>query len=342
MFIEGRMEALNLRYEVNFGQPVRREDRHSLLTTIGNTPLIQIQQLTKHLKGVQVFAKAEWLNPGGSVKDRAGQKIIEDGERSGQLTRDKIILDSTSGNTGIAYAMIGAIKGYRVELVVPANISEERKKALEAYGVKLIYTDPVLGSDGALVEAKRIYEANPYLYFKADQYNNPANWKAHYETTGIEILQQTGWKVTHFVAGVGTGGTLIGTGRRLREFNPDIKLFGVQPDSGFHGIEGLKHIETAIRPGIYDETILNGTFFVKTEDAFGMANRLTREEGLWVGPSSGAAFWASLKLAESMNRGLIVTIFPDGGARYPEYCIDCERQKSRLSVKRPMLIPSPP
>ncbi|MGB9630136.1 MAG: PLP-dependent cysteine synthase family protein, partial [Thermodesulfobacteriota bacterium] len=269
------------------------------------------------------------------VKDRAGLKIIEDGERSGQLTKDKIILDSTSGNTGIAYAMIGAVKGYKVELVVPENISEERKKALEAYGVELIFTDPLLGSDGALMEAQRIYRADPEKYFFANQYNNPSNWKAHYETTGVEIFHQTQGKITHFVAGVGTGGTLVGTGRRLKEFNPHIQLFGVQPDSGFHGIEGLKHIETAIRPGIYDETILNGTFFVKTEDAYEMARRLTREEGLWVGPSSGAALWASLKLAESIEKGLIVTIFPDGGARYPEYCSDCERQKRRLSLKYP-------
>ncbi|MDI7261709.1 MAG: pyridoxal-phosphate dependent enzyme, partial [Thermodesulfobacteriota bacterium] len=268
------MEALQIRDELESRRELKKERPFSLLSSIGNTPLIQIQQVTQHLRGVQIFAKAEWLNPGGSVKDRAGQKIIEDGERSGQLTRDKIILDSTSGNTGIAYAMIGAIKGYRVELVVPDNLSEERRKALEAYGVKLIFTDPILGSDGALLEAKRIFEANPERYFKADQYNNPSNWKAHYETTGIEILHQTGGKVTHFVAGVGTGGTLIGTGRRLKEYNPQIQLFGVQPDSGFHGIEGLKHIETAIRPGIYDETILNGTFFVKTEDAFEMANRL--------------------------------------------------------------------
>jgi cysteine synthase B len=226
--------------------------------------------------------------------------------------------------------MIGAIKGYRVELVVPANISEERKKALEAYGVKLIFTDPILGSDGALLEAKRIYEANPGLFFKADQYNNPSNWKAHYETTGAEILHQTRGQVTHFIAGVGTGGTLMGAGRRLKEHNPRIRLFGVQPDNGFHGIEGLKHIETAIRPGIYDETILDGTFFVKTEDAYEMANLLTKEEGLWVGPSSGAALRASLRLAESIERGWIVTIFPDGGYRYPEYCSDCERQKKRF------------
>ncbi len=334
------MEALSFKPEHLILHPLKRAEEYSLLASIGNTPLIPIRQLTRHLKGVQIFAKAEWLNPGGSVKDRAGRKIIEDGERSGRLTRDKIILDSTSGNTGIAYAMIGVIKGYRVDLVVPANMSTERKKALEAYGVRLIFSDPLLGSDGALMEAKKIFEANPELYFKADQYNNPSNWKAHYETTGVEILYQTRGKVTHFVAGVGTGGTLMGTGRRLREFNPGIKLYGVQPDSGFHGIEGLKHIETAIRPGIYDETLLDGTYFVKTEDAFQMAQLLTRKEGLWVGPSSGAAFWAALKLAESIDRGLIVTIFPDGGARYPEYCYDCERQKRRLSVETQ--IPSPP
>jgi cysteine synthase B len=329
------VEVLRIRDVLEDRKIFRRADPHSLLSSIGNTPLIEIRKMTKYLKRVQVLAKAEWLNPGGSVKDRAGLKIIEDGERSGQLTRDKIILDSTSGNTGIAYAMIGAIKGYRVELVVPANISEERKKALEAYGVKLIFTNPLMGSDGALLEAKKIYESNPDQYFKADQYNNPSNWSAHYETTGVEILQQSKGRVTHFIAGVGTGGTLMGTGRSLKEYNSEIKIFGVQPDSGFHGIEGLKHIETAIRPGIYDETILDGTFFVKTEEAYDMANRLTREEGLWVGPSSGAALWASLKLAESIDRGMIVTIFPDGGDRYPEYCPDCERQKKRLSIEHP-------
>jgi ABC-type glycerol-3-phosphate transport system permease component len=207
---------------------------------------------------------------------------------------------------------IGAIKGYQVELVVPSNISEERRKALNAYGARMIFTDPLLGSDGALLEAKRIYESDPHRYFKGDQYNNPSNWEAHYETTGVEILQQSRGKVTHFIAGVGTGGTLMGIGRRLKEFNPEIRLFGVQPDNGFHGIEGLKHIETAIRPAIYDESILDGTFFVKTEDAYEMAIRLAREEGLWVGLSSGAAFWASLRLAESIDRGTIVTIFPDG------------------------------
>jgi len=336
------VEVLQVRDVLQDRKDIRRADSNSLLAFIGNTPLIQISRLTKDLKGVQIFVKAEWLNPGGSVKDRAGLRIIEDGERSGELTRDKIILDSTSGNTGIAYAMIGAFKGYRVELVVPANVSEERKKALEAYGVNLIFTDPLMGSDGALLEAKRIYETNPNRYFKGDQYNNPSNWRAHYETTGLEILHQSKGRVTHFIACVGTGGTLMGTGRRLKEYNPGMRLFGIQPDSGFHGIEGLKHIETAIRPGIYDESLLDGTFFVKTEDAYEMMTRLAKEEGLWVGPSSGAAFWASIKLAESIARGVIVTIFPDGGERYPEYCPGCERQKKRFSVEHPKLTPSPP
>jgi cysteine synthase B len=313
------MEALQVRQikdQSIIQRDVRRAISFSLLSSIGNTPFIQIRQMTRHLTGVQVFAKAEWLNPGGSVKDRAGLKIIEDGERSGQLTRDKIILDSTSGNTGIAYAMIGAVKGYRVELVVPANLSDERKKTLLAYGAKLIFTDPIQGSDGALLEAQRIYEKNPDRYFKADQYNNSSNWKAHYDTTGVEILSQSKERITHFVAGVGTGGTLIGTGKRLKEYHSHIGVYGVQPDSGFHGIEGLKHIETAIRPRIYDESILDGTFYVKTEEAYGMATRLAKEEGLLVGPSSGAAFWAALKLAETIGLGLIVTIFPDGGDRY--------------------------
>jgi len=313
------MEALQVRQIKNqsiIHRDVRRTGPFSLLSSIGNTPLIQIRQMTRHLTGVQIFAKGEWLNPGGSVKDRAGLKIIEDGERSGQLTREKIILDSTSGNTGIAYALIGAVKGYRVELVVPANLSDERKKTLLAYGAKLIFSDPIQGSDGALLEAQRIYEKNPDRYYKTDQYNNSSNWKAHYDTTGVEILNQSKGRITHFVAGVGTGGTLIGTGRRLKEYHSHIRIYGVQPDSGFHGIEGLKHIETAIRPRIYDDSILDGTFYVKTEEAYGMAIRLAKEEGLLVGPSSGAAFWAALKLAETIGLGLIVTIFPDGGDRY--------------------------
>jgi len=295
---------------------LRRERPFSLLRSIGNTPLVRIRKMTGALRGVEIFAKAEWLNPGGSVKDRAALRIIEDGERTGRLKRGKIILDSTSGNTGIAYAMIGAIKGYKVELVVPANLSLERKKALFSYGAHLVFTDPVLGSDGALIEAERIYRENPDRYFKGDQYNNVSNWQAHYDTTGLEIIHQTRGGVTHFVAGVGTGGTLVGTGRRLKENNPAARIFGVQPENGFHGIEGLKHLETAIRPGIYDESILEGTFFVTTEDAYCTALRLAKEEGLLVGPSSGAALWASLKLSEMLDRGTVVTIFPDGGDRY--------------------------
>ncbi len=329
------MEVLRITDESGEPTALRKASPFSLLFSVGNTPLIKIRHMTGPLKGVEIFAKAEWLNPGGSVKDRAALRIVEEGERSGQLTREKIILDSTSGNTGIAYAMIGAIKGFRVELFVPANISEERKKALEAYGAKLTFTDPLLGSDGSLLEAKRVYEENPTRYFMADQYNNPSNWRAHYDTTGLEVLHQSKGRITHFVAGVGTGGTLTGTGRRLKEYNPGVKIFGVQPDSGFHGIEGLKHIETAIRPGIYDESIVDDTFFVKTENAYEMMARLSKEEGLWVGPSSGAALWASLKLAESIGKGVIVTIFPDGGVRYPEHCYDCERQKKRLSFEQP-------
>ena len=310
------MEAVQIRDFRHYQKSLKRESPLSLLTFIGNTPLIQIHKMARHFKRVQIFVKAEWFNPGGSVKDRAGLRIIEDGEKAGQLTREKVILDSTSGNTGIAYAMIAAIKGYQVELAVPDNLSEERRKTLLFYGANLIFTDPLLGSDGAFLEAKRIYESDPGRYFKGDQYNNPSNWRAHYETTGLEILQQSRGRVTHFVAGVGTGGTLIGTGRRLKEYNPEIKIFGVQPDSGFHGIEGLKHIETAIRPGIYEESVLDGTFFVRTEDAYRMAMRLAKEEGLLVGPSSGAVFWASLKLAESVDSGIIVMIFPDGGDRY--------------------------
>ena len=313
------MEALQVRQvkdQSMIRKDIRRTIPFSLLSSIGNTPLIPICQMTRHLTGVQIFAKAEWLNPGGSVKDRAGLRIIEDGERSGQLTREKIILDSTSGNTGIAYAMIGAVKGYQVDLVVPANLSDERRKTLLAYGANLTFTDPIQGSDGALLEAQRIYEKNPERYFKGDQYNNASNWKAHYDTTGVEILHQTEGRITHFVAGVGTGGTLIGTGRRLKEYHPHIRIYGVQPDSGFHGIEGLKHVETAIRPIIYDDSILDGTFYVKTEDAYGMAIRLAKEQGLLVGPSSGAALWATLRLAETIDFGMIVTIFPDSGDRY--------------------------
>jgi len=284
----------------------------SLLKHIGNTPLLRIGQWGK----VEIYAKAEWFNPGGSVKDRPALWMIEDGERTGRLTKDKIILDATSGNTGIGYALIGAIKGYRVLLAMPENASEERKKILRAYGAQLMFTDPLEGTDGAIREVRRLYQEDPERYFYPDQYNNPANPRAHYETTGVEIIRQTRGRVTHFVAGIGTAGTIMGAGRRLKEFNPNIQVIAVEPDCGLHGIEGLKHMETAIVPGIYDEDFPDGKIQVSTEDAYEMARRLAREKGLLVGQSSGAAMVAALKVARSIERGVIVTIFPDSGSRY--------------------------
>src|ERR671919_1835732 len=225
---------------------------NSVVEQIGNTPLLRFVNLTKDFEPVEIYGKAEWFNPGGSVKDRAALRMVEEGERAGVLTPEKIILDSTSGNTGIAYALIGAVKGYRVELAVPRNVSRERKRMLQAFGATVIYTDPLEGSDGAIREAHRRYAADPEKYFMPDQYNNPANWLAHYDTTGPEIIRQTHGRITHFVAGVGTSGTLMGTGRRLREFKPDIQIVAVMPAEELHGIEGLKHMETAINPGIWD------------------------------------------------------------------------------------------
>ena len=298
--------------------PVVAED---LLSLIGNTPLLRLTKVEEILgkKGVEIYAKAEWFNPGGSVKDRPALWMILDGERKGLLTPDKTILDSTSGNTGIAYALIGAVKGYRVKLVVPANASEERKRILAAYGAEVVYSDPLKGSDGAIELAHQIYEENPEAYFMPDQYNNPANPQAHYETTGIEIWEQTKGRVTHFVAGIGTSGTLMGTGRRLREFNPDVKVIAVEPDSGFHGIEGLKHMETAIKPGIYDPHFHDAKIPVSTEEAYEATRWLARECGLLVGPSSGAALVGAIEVAKRLKEGVIVTVFPDSGDRYLSY-----------------------
>ncbi|MBI3328904.1 MAG: cysteine synthase [Nitrospinae bacterium] len=289
---------------------------HSVLEQIGNTPLLRFVNITKGSDRVEIYAKAEWFNPGGSVKDRPALRMIEEGERSGALTQEKILLDSTSGNTGIAYALIGAVKGYGVELTVPRNAIRERKRMLQAYGANVIYTDPLQGSDGAIREVRRRYEATPEKYYLLDQYNNAANWQAHYDTTGPEILQQTRGRITHFVAGVGTGGTLMGTGRRLREYNPTIQIIAVQPSEELHGIEGLKHMETAIVPGIWDESFPDLKIRVCTEDAYALARRLAREEGIFVGPSGGAAVWAALQLAQQLSQGVIVTILPDGGDRY--------------------------
>jgi len=282
---------------------------------IGNTPLIRLPGFEADLKHVELYAKAEWRNPGGSVKDRAAARMIADGERSGELTRDRIIIDATSGNTGIAYAMIGAARGYRVRLCVPENVTPERKRILKAFGAEVVYTDPMQGSDGAIIRVKEMYEENPGLYFYPDQYNNPGNWRAHYDTTGPEILEQTGGRLTHFVAGLGTSGTFVGVGRRLREVNPSIRLISVQPDSPLHGLEGLKHMQTAIVPGIYDPTLADEDLGVSTEEAFELTRRLAKQ-GIFVGISSGANLAAALRVAKSAADAVLVVVFCDGGEKY--------------------------
>jgi S-sulfo-L-cysteine synthase (O-acetyl-L-serine-dependent) len=287
----------------------------SVIDLIGNTPLIRLSSFETDLKNVELYAKAEWRNPGGSVKDRAAARMIADGERSGALTRDKIIIDATSGNTGIAYAMIGAARGYRVRLCVPANVTPERKRILQAFGAGVVYTDPMQGSDGAIIRVKQMYEESPGQYFYPDQYNDPGNWRAHYDTTGPEILEQTGGRITHFVAGLGTSGTFVGVGRKLRETNASIKLISVQPDSPLHGLEGLKHMETAIVPGIYDPALADEDLGISTEDAFDVTRRLARE-GLFVGISSGANLAAALHVARRVSDAVIVIVFPDGGEKY--------------------------
>ncbi len=291
--------------------------KNSVLDLVGNTPLVRINNLTKGLPtDVEVYAKLEGFNPGGSVKDRAALSMILDAETSGRLTKDKIILDSTSGNTGIAYAWIGAVKGYQVELVVPANVSEERKKILHAFGAKVIYSNPLEGSDGAIRLAWKLYVDNPEKYCKLDQYNNPSNPLAHFNGTGVEIIEQTGGRITHFVASIGTGGTVMGTGRRLKEFNKDIRVVAVEPATAFHGLEGLKHMASSIVPGIYHEEELDEKVPAPTEESYTMAKRLAREEGLLIGQSSGAAMWAALEVAKKLKKGVVVAIFPDGGDKY--------------------------
>ena len=287
----------------------------SLLDLIGNTPLLQLRNINPN-PSVSVFAKAEWANPGGSVKDRAALNMIRAGERSGALTPDKTLIDATSGNTGIAYAMIGAALGYKVKLCLPKNASEERKRTLHAFGAELVFTDPLAGTDGAIIEVRKIVAANPDEYFYPDQYNNPANWQAHYETTAVEIYEQTEGRITHFIAGLGTTGTFVGTARRLRELNPDIKLISMQPDSPFHGLEGMKHLETAIVPGIYDPTIADENLEVSTEDALAMVKTLARREGWFVGISAGANIVAALRVASQLEEGVIVTILCDSAGKY--------------------------
>jgi len=287
-----------------------------VLSLIGNTPLLRLQRIGREFPGVEVLAKAEWANPGGSVKDRPAMNIIREAERAGLMTKDKTLIDSTSGNTGIAYAMIGAARGYRVKLCMPSNASDERERILKAYGAEIVYTDPMEGSDGAIRRVRQMVEENPELYFYANQYDNPANWRAHYETTAPEIFEQTEGRVTHFVAGLGTSGTFVGTARRLKELNPKIRCVSFQPDSPFHGLEGMKHMATAIVPKIYDAEIADEDLAISTEDAHEMVRRLAREEGLLVGISAGAAMVAAFQVAKQEHRGVIVTIFPDSGDKY--------------------------
>jgi cysteine synthase B len=297
-----------------------RTEAEPLLATIGNTPLLRLDRISSEFPEVEIFGKAEYFNPGGSVKDRSAANMVLDGERSGKLNHSRVILDATSGNTGIAYAMIGANRGYKVKLVLPANASEERKKILKAYGAEMVFSDAAEGSDGAILLCREIYLADPDRYFYPDQYNNPANWKAHFEHTGAEIIKQTGGRITHFVAAMGTSGTFMGTSRRLKRDVPGVQCISAQPSSGFHGLEGLKHMPTAIVPGIYDEKLADGNLWIETEDAYRMVRRLAREEGLLVGISSGCNVHASTllarRLAERGEPAMIVTVLCDSAEKY--------------------------
>jgi cysteine synthase B len=293
----------------------------SLLDRIGNTPLLRFDQLTAHLPGVTLLGKAEWHNPGGSVKDRAAANIVAQGQRSGEFASGKILLDATSGNTGIAYAMLGAAEGFPVTLCMPQNVSAERKKILSAYGANILYTDPGDGSDGAIRLARELAAKHPELYFYADQYSNDANWLAHYHGTANEIWQQTEGRVTHFVSMLGTSGTFVGTTRRLRELNPTIRCISLQPDSSFHGIEGAKHMASAIVPKIYDPELADDNLEIATEDAYAMCRRVARECGALLGISAAAGIVGSLRAAERMELGkerqvVIVTILCDNGDKY--------------------------
>lgn len=291
----------------------------SILDRIGNTPLVKIRKVTKDLSPeVEIYAKLEYFNPGGSVKDRAAYRMIREGIRSGQLTKDKIIMDPTSGNTGVAYAMIGAALGYRVELVMPENASQQRKDIAHSFGAAITFSSPMEGSDGAIRLAHKLYAENPEKYFMPDQYNNKFNPQAHYDTTGVEIWEQTNHQITHFIATVGTSGTVMGTTRRLKDYSSKIKCIGAQPADALHGLEGLKHMPSSIVPGIYKEKILDDVMWMETEPSYDMVDRLGKEEGLLVGYSSGAAMLAAMEVAQSIQKGLIVTIFCDHGDRYFE------------------------
>lgn len=298
----------------------QRESTRSIDGSIGNTPLIRLRRVIDDLStDVEVYAKAEHLNPGGSVKDRPALSMIRAGEECGQLQSGMTIIDASSGNTGIAYAMIGAARGYPVTICLPQNANAQRKRILRSYGVEIIETDPLQSTDGAQLKARELFESNPDKYFYPDQYNNEYNWRSHYEGTAPEIWSQTRGRITHFIAGLGTSGTFVGITRRLRELNPSIQSISMQPDSPMHGLEGMKHMPSAMVPGIYDRTLADAQVEVATEDAQAMVKRLAREEGLLVGPSSGANVFAALRLARTLPaQSLVVTILCDGGERYGE------------------------
>jgi len=293
---------------------------HDVIGNVGNTPLLRLAKIGADFPGIEIYAKAEYFNPGGSVKDRPALNIILDAERSGKLTHDKTLLDATSGNTGIAYAMVCAARGYKVKLCLPVNASIERKRILKAYGAELVLTPGGEGSDGAIRRVREIYAADPDRYFYADQYNNNANWTAHYETTGPEIIEQTRGRITHFVALLGTSGTFIGTSRRLLHDLPHIECISAQPSTGFHGIEGTKHMPTAIVPGIYDDKVASRNLWIETEDCHHMVKRLAREEGMLVGISGAGNVCAALTIARELRaqgrNGVIVTVFCDGADKY--------------------------
>ncbi len=296
---------------------IRSTDEYSLASRVGNTPLIEIRNLGAGLRpGVRVLAKAEWFNPGGSIKDRPALSIIRSAIEQGKLPEGRRLLDSTSGNMGIAYATFGAAMGIPVTLCLPANASPERLSILKALGAELILTDASTGSDGSIREARRLAEERPDLYWYANQYDNPANWQAHYVSTGPEILAQTDGEITHLVVGLGTSGTMMGTGRYLRERLPNVKIVAVQPDAAFHGLEGLKHMQTALKPGIYDPAFTDRMIDIRTEEAHEMVRALGRREGLFVGISSGAAALAALLVASELEQGTVVTVFPDAGYKY--------------------------
>ena len=303
----------NTRILPSFAPPAQ-----SIEAQVGNTPLIRLRNtaVSHHIPDtVGIYAKAEWFNPSGSVKDRAALNIIRTAEENGQLKPGMTLLDSTSGNMGIAYAMLGAARGYKIKLTLPSNASPERIAILKAYGAELILTDPLEGSDGAILVARELAATDPTLYY-ANQYNNSANWQAHTKSTALEIWQQTDGKITHFVAGLGTSGTFIGTTCRLKQFNPHIQASAMQPDGPFHGLEGLKHMPSALKPGIYNEQVADAQVAVRTEDARAMAQFLARNEGLFVGISAAAAVVASLNVAKTLDEGVVVTILPDNGFKY--------------------------